>query len=167
MSDPLYSSLLSLLPYENIKGNSSVCDHIEVAEIYIKDLEKSIKELQDKREKLQNSLLSDQIPNIIGRPSLISSVNPIINDNYVKIKVFSKELEIEINAMVEEDGVFPLSKVLKVVQLEEGLTIVNCAYSKVNQRWVHVIRCQVDDGKLVDSSGLQCRLTNEILSSAP
>lgn len=125
------------------QGNSSVCDHIEVAEIYIKDLEKSIKELQDKREKLQNSLLSDQIPNIIGRPSLISSVNPIINDNYVKIKVFSKELEIEINAMVEEDGVFPLSKVLKVVQLEEGLTIVNCAYSKVNQRWVHVIRCEV------------------------
>ncbi|XP_010677152.2 transcription factor bHLH125 [Beta vulgaris subsp. vulgaris] len=165
MSDPLYSSLLSLLPYENIKGNSSVCDHIEVAEIYIKDLEKSIKELQDKREKLHNSL--SETPNIIGRQSSISSVNPSINDNYVKIKAFSKELEIEINAMVEEDGVFPLSKVLKVVQLEEGLTIVNCAYSKVNQRWVHVIRCQVGDGKLVDSSQLQCRLTNEILSSAP
>ncbi|XP_021765477.1 transcription factor bHLH55-like [Chenopodium quinoa] len=165
MSDQLYSSLFSLLPQSYVKGDSS-CDHIEEAANYIKDLEKNVKELQDKREKLKNSL--SEMPNDVGSStsSIISITNPSINENYVKIKTSVDELEIEINTAVEEEDMFPLSKVLKMLQLDEGLNVVNCAYSKVNQRWMYVIRCQVDDGKLVDSSRLQWRLTNEISSYA-
>ncbi|CAO2819423.1 unnamed protein product [Amaranthus hypochondriacus] len=176
MSDQLFSSLFSLLPPDSVKGNSSVCDHIEVAANYIKDLEKNVMELQNKREMLKNSILSsDHVSNNnnnnnnnnnIG-PSIISSTNPSINENYVKIKNLSEALEIEISAMIkDEDDVFPLSKVLNIIQLEEGLNVLNCAYTKVDdQKWMYIIHCQVSDVKLIDSSRLQWRLTNEISST--
>lgn len=127
MSDHLYSSLSSLLPREYVKGDSSVGEHIEVAAKYIKELEKNVKELQDRRDKLKKSL--SEISNV-GPSSITYNNNPSTNENYVKIKAFSDGLEIEINAMAEEEDVFPLSKVLKMLQLEEGLNVVNCAYSK-------------------------------------
>uniref|UniRef100_A0A803LUD2 Uncharacterized protein n=1 Tax=Chenopodium quinoa TaxID=63459 RepID=A0A803LUD2_CHEQI len=132
------------------KGDSS-CDHIEEAANYIKDLEKNVKELQDKREKLKNSL--SEMPNDVGSStsSIISITNPSINENYVKIKTSVDELEIEINTAVEEEDMFPLSKVLKMLQLDEGLNVVNCAYSKVNQRWMYVIRCQYSLGALTQT----------------
>ncbi|XP_056687689.1 transcription factor bHLH126 isoform X2 [Spinacia oleracea] len=148
------------------QGESSVCDNIEEATNYIKDLEKNVKELQHKREKLEK-FLSNQMPNDVGPSStVISSINPSSNENYVKIKASSNELEIEINVTAKEGEVFPLSNVFKVLQLEQGLNVVDCAYSKVNQRMVYVIHCQVDDRKLVDSSSLQKRLINEISSYA-
>lgn len=125
------------------QGESSVCDNIEEATNYIKDLEKNVKELQHKREKLEK-FLSNQMPNDVGPSStVISSINPSSNENYVKIKASSNELEIEINVTAKEGEVFPLSNVFKVLQLEQGLNVVDCAYSKVNQRMVYVIHCQV------------------------
>jgi len=56
--------------------------------------------------------------------------------------MLSGAMDIEINARVGEEDGFPLSRALHVL-IQEGLNVVDCVSSKVNQRWTYVIRCEV------------------------
>lgn len=152
----LYSSLRSLLPVEYIKGKRSMCDHITEAAKYIKDMEKNVNELGDKRDKLKSSS-GDQ-----GGCS--SSSTPRIDFN-VSIHTLSNVIQIEIGvAGFGDEDVFPLSRVLRVLIEEEGLNVVNCVSSKFSQRWMYIIHCEVNDLTSMDLQQLQQRLTSEISS---
>lgn len=82
----------------------------------------------------------------------------------MSIHTFSGAMDIEINARVGEEDVFPLSRVLHVL-IQEGLNVVDCVSSRVNQRRIYVIRCEVSDEISIDSSQLQQRLMSEIGSA--
>lgn len=161
----LLSSLRSLLPPDHIKGKQSICDELEEATRYIKDLEKNVKELEHKRDMLKECSSENPYGDHMGCSSNIPNNNHLINCNYVKLNTSSGgRIEIEISARVEEGDVFPLSRVLGVL-LEEGLNVVSCTSSRVNERWVYIIYCQVSDEKCIDSSGLHGRLTSAISSN--
>uniref|UniRef100_A0A7C8ZWA1 BHLH domain-containing protein n=2 Tax=Opuntia streptacantha TaxID=393608 RepID=A0A7C8ZWA1_OPUST len=162
----LYSSLRSLLPIEYIKGKRSICDHITEAARYIKDLEKNVKELGDKRDKLKDSSSSSLDVRLSGDSNVgcsSSCTSSSRSDCNVSIQSFSSSIEIEISSPIGDEDAFPLSRVLAVL-IGEGLSIVSCVSSKVNQRWIHIIHCEVTDGTLIDANQLQWRLTSEIRS---
>lgn len=158
----LFSSLRSLLPMEYIRGKRSTCDHLTEAARYIKDLEKNINELQQRKERLKGSSSSSR-NNLHGDVGYqcSSSGTSYRSDCDVSIHMFSGAMDIEINARVGEEDAFPLSKALLVL-IQEGLNVVDCVSSRVNQRWIHVIRCEVSDEISVDSSQLRHRLMSEI-----
>ncbi|XP_074284585.1 transcription factor bHLH118-like [Silene latifolia] len=157
-----FSSLRSILPLEYIKGKRSMSDHIFEATKYIKDLESNVKELGFKRDHLKktcSSSISTKLQGNVGSTSTNTSSSSKDGCN-VSIHTFSKAIEIEICAGIEEDP-FPLSKVLKVLS-EEGLDVVSCVSSKLNKKWIYVIHCQVDEVASIDSCKLQWRITSEI-----
>lgn len=162
----LYTSLRSLLPMEYVMGKRSVSDHISEATRYIKDLEKNVKDLGEKRDKLKDSIssLENQLINRdnIGCSSSSSTTSTTsrsssssTSDYNVSIHIFSKTVQIEIMAGVEDS--YPLSKAVKVLS-QEGLDVVSCVSNKVNQGLIHIIYCEVNDVMSVDSRYLQEQL---------
>ncbi|KAJ8548394.1 hypothetical protein K7X08_030863 [Anisodus acutangulus] len=131
----LYASLRQQLPLENIKGKRSTSDHILEAASYIEHLQKNVKNLEDKREKLkkESSLSNLDYPKINGS----SSTSAIVT-----VKECLDGMEILVNCGLNNEG-FRLSRVLQVL-LQEGLSIVNCSCTKTNTTSVlHTIRTQV------------------------
>ncbi|KAL2920544.1 hypothetical protein RDABS01_012035 [Bienertia sinuspersici] len=180
----LHHSLRSLLPVEHIRGKRSICDHVTEATKYIKELEMSVKELGEKRDKLKDSISSlseqqqqqqqQQQPVVVTRDrdfgcsSSSSTTSSSTTSEYnVSIHKFSRTLQIEIIAAKsgdgDEDQPYPLSKSLKILA-NEGLDVVSCVSSKVNQRWMYVIYCEVNDETFIDSSDLQEKLKSVVYS---
>ncbi|XP_021730189.1 transcription factor bHLH120-like [Chenopodium quinoa] len=174
----LYSSLRSLLPVEYVKGKRSVSDHITEATRYIKDLEMNVKELGEKRDSLKDTFSSlenrrTKREHNVGCSSSSSTTSTTsrsssssnTRDYNVNIHKFSKTLQIEITAGVEEDDPCPISKTLKVLA-QEGLDVVSCVSNKVNQRWIYVIYCEVNEETPVDSCHLREILMSLVVSSS-
>lgn len=147
----LYVALRSFLPLEFIKGKRSISDHINEAANYIKHLEKKIKELSSARDVLKEfSSLSTTDQGNTSQPSCFT-IHPCCGG-----------VEIVISSGFREES-FPLSKVFELL-LEEGLTVLNCTSSKVNERFLHNVQCEVSDSTCLDLSGLQKKLTEVIPS---
>ncbi|KAK9724521.1 hypothetical protein RND81_05G079200 [Saponaria officinalis] len=160
----LYSSLRSILPLEYIKGKRAMCDHISEATKYIKDLEKNVKDLGNKRDKLKETYCSSSSTkqHEHDKFSSTNACSSSRNGGNVSIHAFSKAIEIEICTEVEEEeNPFPLSRVLLVLN-EEGLDVVSCVSSKLNKMLVYVIHCQVENVASIDSCQLKWRLSSVI-----
>ncbi|CAI9302342.1 unnamed protein product [Lactuca saligna] len=139
----LYASLRGLLPIEFVKGNRSVSDHMNQAVHYIKQKEENIKEISTKRDRLKKPFDTNE-----------SSMNQL--SNTVSVKFCNGGVEILINSCSIEEG-FALSQVLDAV-MEEGLNIVSCSSTKVNNRLLHSIRSEVSEKAFIDPLMLQQRL---------
>ncbi|KAK9670473.1 hypothetical protein RND81_13G204300 [Saponaria officinalis] len=179
MSD-LLSSLRSLLPQEYVREKSSSCDDIEEATNYIKNLETSIKELEDKRDMLKKSSSLSLSLSLSSSPSMskendgqqhgdagmISTNDPKIvrdDDNYVRIHTFPKRIEIEISVKIEGKEGFPISKLLKQIAIIQELEVVGCFSNIVDNYWKCIIHCDLaNDQANIDFSELQRKLTCEI-----
>ncbi|KAL6131949.1 PREDICTED: transcription factor bHLH36-like isoform X2 [Fragaria vesca subsp. vesca] len=155
------ASLRSLLPLESIKGKRSLSEHINEAVNYIKQLKEKIQELNAKREELRrvhqqyySSSAHDFSPEITGNLGTKSTSNIMVGPTCwggVEIVVSTSSTNCS-----ELEG-FALSGVLKAL-LAEGLTIVECASTTVNQRLFHTIQCEVEDLACQNLPELQLKL---------
>lgn len=115
-------------------------DHINEATKYIKHLEKKIKDSGAKRDQLQilSSLSTTTSSHGNGSSSNCSG-------NYVTVCCRSMgqvEVILSTGGGFDPAGKLQLSNVLKLL-LEEGLSVVSCVSTKVNERLLHTIQSQV------------------------
>ncbi|KMS98933.1 hypothetical protein BVRB_3g067340 [Beta vulgaris subsp. vulgaris] len=147
----LYSSLRSTLPAEYTKGKRSTSDHLAEAVNYIKDLENNVKGLADKRDRLKSESEWTAPTYHVG-----GSSNPRQCRGSVEIHPCVGGLDIDINVNYDDDS-FCLSSALQVVY-EEGLSVSSCTSTKVNEKIMHKIICEVTDISCIDFSRFHQRL---------
>ena len=119
------------------QGKRSASDHIAEAVNYIKDLEKSVKELSIRREELRASPEWANPTYHVG-----GSTNSASRPGSVMINPRMGGLGIQIDVPYEHDQSFSLSSALHVLY-EEGLSVSSCTSTNVNDRIIHNIICQV------------------------
>ncbi|XP_050387882.1 transcription factor bHLH36-like [Argentina anserina] len=154
------ASLRSLLPLELIKGKRSISEQINEAVNYIKQLREKIQRLNTKREELRrvfkqySSSAHDFNPEIEGNSGTKSTSDIMVGPTCwggVEIVVSTS------NKNCSELEGFALSGVLKAL-LAEGLSVVKCVSTTVNQRLFHTIQCEVDDLSCQNLTELQLKL---------
>lgn len=122
------------------QGKRSISDHVQEATNYIKDLQKGIQELSDKRSKLimkKNLNTSAGSSNCVAPPQ---NPHPGASDSII-VRSSSVGMEVIINTDFTEG--LPLSRVVDVL-IGEGLSIISCISAKVNERTLlHTIQSQV------------------------
>ncbi|CAH1438935.1 unnamed protein product [Lactuca virosa] len=150
----LYASLRGLLPLEFVKGKRSTSDHMHQAVNYIKHMQESIKVLSVKRDRLKKDV-ETSVPGPMMNSNEKNVTHPFRNT--VSISSCKGGIQILINSGSTEGGV-PLSAVLKAIT-EEGLNIITCTSTKVNERLLLSIQSEANDQVLTDLSMLQQRLT--------
>ncbi|XWS61869.1 hypothetical protein CRYUN_Cryun07bG0161700 [Craigia yunnanensis] len=146
----LYATLRSLIPFEYLKGKRSISDHMNEALNYIKHLQKKILELSDMRDELKkpsNSNASSSVPE--------SSQNS--SEDSVMVRHCLAGVEVVIITCLRQG--LQLSSVLEVI-VAEGLSVVTCISTKVNKSLImHIIDSEVKDGRSIEPSELQHKLT--------
>ncbi|CAI9768216.1 unnamed protein product [Fraxinus pennsylvanica] len=151
----LYASLRSLLPLEYIKGKRAVSDHMFEAVNYIKDMQKNIKELSLRRDKLKKLYTSGSICGEDG------SSNSNLLTNCVTVSPCREGFEILINSSSKE-GTVPLSRVLVELVLRR-LNVVSSVSTRTNdQRFLHRIEAMAGDLTCIDLLALNTILFNLI-----
>ncbi|KAF3448455.1 hypothetical protein FNV43_RR09168 [Rhamnella rubrinervis] len=149
----LHASLRSLLPLEYIKGKRSISDHVQEATNYIKDLQKGIQELSNKRDKLKNLLMNTSgSSNVCVAP--LQNPHSRASDSII-VRSSSVGMEVMINTAFTEG--LPLSRVVNVL-IGEGLSIISCISVEVNERLLHTLESQVSGGRSIDPSELEQKL---------
>ncbi|KAF3640761.1 hypothetical protein T459_16423 [Capsicum annuum] len=158
----LYACLRQQLPLENIKGKRSTSDHILVAANYIEQLQKNVKHLEERREKLKKESIG--LSNLDYPKSGSSSTSSSSPATIVTVKECLDGMEILVNCCLKNEG-FRLSRVLQVL-LQEGLSIVNCSCTKTNSKSVlHTIRTEVSTDRIrINADSIQQKLTDIIHS---
>ncbi|XP_039000182.1 transcription factor bHLH126-like [Hibiscus syriacus] len=154
----LYASFRTLLPLEYIKGKRAVSDHMNRAVIYIKELQKRIRELSSKRDELKK--LSDS--SFCDRP--MSSKDGLTSSAVVRQSL--DDVEVVISTGVGARAL-TLSKVLKLL-VEEGLDVVSCVSIRIDGGLIiHTTQSEVTDLTPVDIPRLQQKPSEEISSVNP
>ncbi|KAI3875267.1 hypothetical protein MKX03_011151 [Papaver bracteatum] len=146
----LHALLRSLLPLEYIKGKRSVSDHMNEATKYIKNLQKMIEEMNDKRDRLNRSSVNN-----ISKPVIPRGLNRLSHPDFVTVRPCVSGLEV----VISSDGLLlPLSRVLRVL-LEDGLlTVISCVSTRVNEKSLHTIQIEVRDLTRINTIELQQKL---------
>ncbi|CAA3010629.1 transcription factor bHLH120-like [Olea europaea var. sylvestris] len=145
----LYASLRSLLPLEYIKGKRAVCDHMNEALNYIKDMQKNIQELSLCRDKLKKLYTSGSNSNLMPNSVIVSPCQ-----DGVEVLIRTSSIE----------GGFPLSRVLGEL-IRTNLNVVSCVSTRTNdQRFLHRIQFEATATVLmcIHLSALRERLFNVI-----
>ncbi|XP_070031138.1 transcription factor bHLH118-like [Nicotiana tomentosiformis] len=151
----LYASLRQQLPLEIIKGKRSTSDHILEAANYIEHLQKIVRNLEDRREKLKKASNSSNLDYTVSGSSSTSDSS---SSTIVTVKQCLDGMEILVKCGVESEG-FRLSRVLEVL-LQEGLSIVNCSCTKTNTNLLHTIRTEVASQARIDVHVIQQKLSD-------
>ena len=131
------------------QGKRSISDHIHEAGKYIKQLQIKIKELSTKRDDLKKHYLSDSSsigPTDHGGAGSSSSFTPRPpqQGQFIRVQPCCGGVEIAIGTsdFGGADGGLALSRVLEVI-LEEGLSLVSCVSTKVNDKLLHTVQSEV------------------------
>lgn len=152
----LYRSLRSLLPLEYLKGKRSMSDHMNEAVNYIKNLQNRIQKLSEKRDELRRLSNSSSSPYYSTTSESECSQTHINLEDSVTVRPCLAGVEVAINTSFRKG--IPLSQVVALLA-EEGLTVVNCISTKINERLLHNIESEVNDGgRNIDPFELQQKI---------
>ncbi|ESQ29087.1 hypothetical protein EUTSA_v10023637mg [Eutrema salsugineum] len=168
----LFKSLRSLLPFQYIQGKRATADHVCQAVNYIKDLEKRIKELNEKRNRIQKSVrgtvtihpyTEECTSSSLSTSSLSTSSSrcSCIDDKHMTVVIIPclVGVEIIISCCLGRKKSC-LSSVLQILTQEVRLSVVSCLSTRVQQRFMHTIVSQVDDGIKINISELKDKILN-------
>ncbi|XP_065869725.1 transcription factor bHLH118-like [Euphorbia lathyris] len=148
----LHASLRSLLPLEYIKGRRSMSDHMHEAANYIKHLRKRISELNARKDELEQQTDLRSIPSQMG-----SSSNESSPTSAVIIRPCLDGVEVVFSSGLKDQRSFTLSRVLRIL-LQNGVSVVNCVSTTINERLFHTVKAEVKDPACLNLSELQQRL---------
>ncbi|KAJ6761263.1 ACHAETE-SCUTE TRANSCRIPTION FACTOR-RELATED [Salix purpurea] len=152
-----HASLRALLPLEFIRGKRSISDHMNEAVNYIKYLQKKIREISAKRDGLKKLSNSSFVASPSGSSNKYSSSSLALHPYPGGIEItFASDL-------MGRD--LPLSKVLQVL-VEEGISVINCVSTKVNERLFHSVQTEVNDPTCLNLSELRQKLTLLVSSTS-
>ncbi|XP_023541045.1 transcription factor bHLH118 [Cucurbita pepo subsp. pepo] len=146
----LYMSLRTLLPLEFIKGKRAISDQMNGAVNYIKYQKKKIKEFEAKRDELK------KLYNSSNDLEISRGQTPICS-----FKVSSFDGGLEILIITNDFHGFPLSRILKVI-VDQGLDVVRCGSTTMNDKSMHTIQMEVSDSTTLDLSQLGKKLTEAV-----
>ncbi|CAN8253380.1 unnamed protein product [Cochlearia groenlandica] len=151
----LYTSLRSLLPLHFIKGKRSTSDQVNEAVNYIKYLQRNIKELSSRKDKLM----------LVSRGRSLCSNNDDDSKcrkkkkNHVVVRKCLVGVEIIMFSSHSNCGGKPkLSSVIQVLS-ENGLCLLNSISSIVDDRLIYTIQAhEVNDITMINLAELEERL---------
>ena len=124
---------------DGFQGKRSISDHTNEAVKYIKHLEHKVKGLCDKRDKLKKlSNLSVVETEII--PASADPDPPTYKVN-VAVRQCKGGLEVLLSGSLTAK-IFPLSRIIDII-LKEGLDVVNCISTTVEQRQIYTFHIEV------------------------
>lgn len=149
----LYSSLRSLLPIEYLKGKRSISDHMNEAANYIKHQRKKIGELTEKRDGLRRLVSS------AGNSGSLH-MNGGFTSPTITVRPCLAGVEVVMGCSPLLDPV-PLSTVIELLE-EEGLGVVNCVFTNVNDQLLYTLQCEISGQKELDLQGLEQKLMDLI-----
>jgi len=116
------------------QGKRSISDHMNEAVNYIDYLQKKIKETSAKRDELKKLFDFSSVASPSGCSNKYSSSS-------VALQPYPGGIEITFDSdLMGRD--LPLSRVLQVL-LEEGISVINCVSTKVNERLFHSVQTEV------------------------
>ncbi|KAK9914152.1 hypothetical protein M0R45_037946 [Rubus argutus] len=162
----LYSSLRSLLPLEFIKGKRSTSDHMNEAVNYIKHLQNRIKTLDARSDELKKFPKISTVTDRRCTTGISLNSDKVNLPSCFRVHPCFGGVEIVVSCGFREDGLpfISISKVLEML-LEQGLTVVSCVSSNVNERLLHIIQSEVNDVESLELSGLEQKLAEVLPTS--
>lgn len=133
------------------QGKRSSSDHVIEAVNYIKDLQKKIKKISEKKDRIKRNIthLSStrecSIRSLASSPSpsLLSSNCSCVGGKHIDVKVRTCLIGIEIVASCCSRSEYCLSIVLQVLDQEQCFDVVSCISTKLHQRFIHTIVSEV------------------------
>ncbi|KAL2920541.1 hypothetical protein RDABS01_012032, partial [Bienertia sinuspersici] len=137
----LYNSLRTILPTEYTQGKRSISDHVGEAINYITHMKKNVKELEEKRDELKQSVESNIEIGESSNNNVAGLLTASNSCNNVLIRESVVGLEVEISIANEDEDRFSLSNALQVV-FDHGLEVVSYTSTNFNQRLIHILQCQ-------------------------
>ncbi|KAL5817725.1 hypothetical protein ACOSQ3_026103 [Xanthoceras sorbifolium] len=143
----LYRALRSLLPHQYLKGKRSISDHMHEAVNYIKHLQNKIQELSERRDELRR-LSSSSTSSTTCTASEYCA--PSHEEDTVTVRPCLAGVEVVVSTV-------SLSRVLQVL-IGQGISIVNCVSTRINEKLLHTLECEVSGGRSVDLFELQQKL---------
>lgn len=119
-----------------LQGKRSISDHMHGAVNYINDLQIKIQDLGTTRDELRK-----QCNMSTSNTSQLESSSTTSSGGCVVVSPCLAGVEILVGTGFQEDGL--LSRVMELL-LEEGLNVVSCVSTKVNEEnLLHAINCKV------------------------
>ncbi|CAF1925169.1 unnamed protein product [Brassica oleracea var. botrytis] len=160
----LFKHLRYILPAQYVKGKRSSSDHVNEAVNYIKDLEKKIKEVSKKRDRIKRSITHPpsagycpirSLAASCSSPSSLSSYCSCVGDTHIDFKVMTCLVGIEVVASCCFRHESCLSSVLQLLVHEQCFNVVSCISTRLHLRFIHTIVCEVEKGIEINFSELQ------------
>ncbi|XP_010546079.1 PREDICTED: transcription factor bHLH125 [Tarenaya hassleriana] len=168
----LFKNLRSLLPLQYVKGKRSSSDLVSEAVDYIKDLQKRIKEFDEKKDQIKKISDGENRASGSAAPSSTEacSSSPSSSSSSCSCGGEGKDIEVVIMPCLG-GGVeivisccfrheFCLSSVLQVLVEEEGFNVFRCTSATLqsSRRLLHNIFAQVDGGRNINFAELQDKI---------
>ncbi|XP_021740815.1 uncharacterized protein LOC110707084 [Chenopodium quinoa] len=142
------------------KKKLATSDLLQMTTNHIKNMEKGVKGLKDKRDELLRMMRS------AAGNSINSNTSKQQQNHHVTVKPCKDGLiEVTVSSALDDDDHennnrgFRLSKILRLLG-EEGLNVINCSSARIDSNLAHTIQAQVDDGRRIDLCLLRQILTD-------
>ncbi|ERM96555.1 transcription factor bHLH55 [Amborella trichopoda] len=133
----LLGTLRSHIPEDFLEGKSSMCDQLKEATNYVTHQREKIQELREKRDRLRSA------PEVVVRPCGDGSA-----------------IEVVIGG-ANESGIC-VADVVAILE-ESGLEVKSCSSSCSRQSSIRCLRCEVCEGKEIDTIDIQEKLRHLFL----